>query len=212
MEIAIVLWDRFTALDAVGPYQVLSLLPGADVKFVAEAPGPVRNEIRSLAMVADHALSDVTSPDLVIVPGGMESAQLDNRPLLDWLQAVDATTTWTTSVCTGSLILAAAGLLTGRRATTHWASLEGLKTYDATPVSERVVVDEKYVTAAGVSSGIDMALSLAGTIAGEEVAQAIQLLIEYDPQPPFDTGSPAKAGPKITENVRTLLTAATAAR
>lgn len=208
MQVAIVLWDRFTALDAVGPYQVLSLLPGAEVRFVAERTGPVRNEIRSLGLVADASLDEVTAPDIVVVPGGMQTEQLTNAPLLEWLRAVDATSTWTTSVCTGSLILAAAGLLTGRTATSHWASLEELRQWGATPSSERVVFDGKYVTAAGVSSGIDMGLALAGRIAGDVVAQSIQLVIEYDPQPPYDAGSPVKAPPEVVAGVRQLLTAA----
>jgi transcriptional regulator GlxA family with amidase domain len=208
MQIAIVLWDRFTALDAVGPYQVLSLMPGAEVRFVAEQAGPVRNEIRSLGMVADASLDEVPAPDIVVVPGGMQAEQLADGPLHEWLRAADATSTWTTSVCTGSLILAAAGLLNGRTATTHWTSMEDLPRYGVTPSSERVVFDGKYVTAAGVSAGIDMGLALAGRIAGDAVAQSIQLVIEYDPQPPYDAGSPVKAPAEIVTGVRQLLAAA----
>jgi transcriptional regulator GlxA family with amidase domain len=208
MQVAIVLWDRFTALDAVGPYQVLSLLPGAQVRFVAEQTGPVRNEVRSLGLVADATLDEVTAPDIVVVPGGMHAGQLADGPLHEWLRAVDETSTWTTSVCTGSLILAAAGLLTGRTATSHWAYLADLEPFGATPSSERVVFDGKYVTAAGVSSGIDMGLALAGRIAGDTVAQSIQLVIEYDPRPPYDAGSPAKAPEEVVKGVRQLLTAA----
>ncbi|MGW8886534.1 DJ-1/PfpI family protein [Streptomyces sp. NPDC055749] len=204
MQIAIVLFDRFTALDAVGPYEVLSRTPGAETVFVAERTGPVRNDSGSLSLVADRTLADVPSPDVVIVPGGPgQSEQMENEALLGWLRSADATSTWTTSVCTGSLLLAAAGLLTGRRATSHWLALDFLKGYGVEPTGERVVTDGKYVTAAGVSSGIDMGLTLVGRIAGDEHAQAVQLLTEYDPQPPYDCGSPAKAPAALVEEFRT---------
>ncbi|MFD5268460.1 DJ-1/PfpI family protein [Streptomyces sp. NPDC058335] len=203
MQIAIVLFDRFTALDAVGPYETLGRLPGARTVFVAERTGPVRTDIGNLALTADRTLAEVTSPDLVVVPGGPgQTPQMDNPVLLDWLRAVDATSTWTTSVCTGSLILAAAGLLRGRRATSHWLALDHLKRFGAEPTEERVVTDGKYVTAAGVSAGIDMGLTLLGRIAGEEHAQAVQLLTEYDPQPPYDAGSPHKAPAHLVEEFR----------
>ncbi|MFF1463888.1 DJ-1/PfpI family protein [Streptomyces sp. NPDC058330] len=203
MQIAIVLFDRFTALDAVGPYEMLSRTPGAETVLVAERPGPVRNETGSLALTADRALADVPAPDVVIVPGGPgQSAQMDNEVLLDWLRTADTTSTWTTSVCSGSLLLAAAGLLTGRRATSHWLALDLLETYGADPTGERVVTDGKYVTAAGVSSGIDMGLTLLGRIAGDTHAQAVQLLTEYDPQPPYDAGSPLKAPAELVEEFR----------
>ncbi|MEN8654492.1 DJ-1/PfpI family protein [Streptomyces sp. 21So2-11] len=193
-QIAIPLFDRFTALDAVGPYEILCRLPDAEVVFVAERTGPVPNDRGQLALVATHTFADVTSPDIVVVPGGPgQSDQMENETLLGWLRAVDATTTWTTSVCTGSLLLAAAGLLTGRRATSHWLALDGLKALGVEPTGERVVIDGKYVTAAGVSSGIDMGLTLSGRIAGDRHAQSVQLLVEYDPQPPYDAGSPDKA-------------------
>jgi putative intracellular protease/amidase len=202
MQIAIVLYDRFTALDAVGPYQVLSKLPGAEVVFAAEQPGRVRDDQQSLHLSAEAALADVPHPDLVVVPGGPgQSDQMDDGPLHHWLRAADQGTAWTTSVCTGSLVLAAAGLLTGRRATSHWLALGELGQLGAVPVSERVVFDGKYVTAAGVSAGIDMALTLAGRIAGDETAQAIQLGIEYDPQPPYSAGSPRQAPPAIVRRL-----------
>ncbi|MER5932153.1 DJ-1/PfpI family protein [Streptomyces sp. NPDC002054] len=193
MQIAVLLYDRFTALDAIGPFDTLGRLPGAETVFVAERPGPVRNDSGMLALVADKGLDEVTRPDIVIVPGGLVEEQLKNQALLDWLRTVDVTTTWTTSVCTGSLLLAAAGLLSGRRATSHWLALEQLPAFGVEPTGERVVIDGKYVTAAGVSSGIDMGLTLLGRIAGDRVAQSVQLLIEYDPQPPYDAGSPDKA-------------------
>ena len=203
MQIVIVLYDRFTALDAVGPYQVLSSLRGAQVVFAAEQAGRVSDDERSLHLSAEAALADVPRPDILVVPGGPgQHDQMDDGPLHDWLRAADQGTTWTTSVCTGSLILAGAGLLTGRRATSHWLALGELGQHGAVPVSERVVFDGKYVTAAGVSAGIDMGLTLAGRIAGDEAAQAIQLGIEYDPQPPYDAGSPDRAPAAIVAAMR----------
>jgi putative intracellular protease/amidase len=203
VRIAIPIFEGITALDAVGPYEVLSRLPDAEVVFVARAPGPHRTENGMLALTADAALSDVRDPEVIVVPGGLGTRELmTDEAMLSWLRAAGATSQWTTSVCTGSLLLAAAGLLNGLRATTHWLELETLRQFGADPVSERVVVQGKVITAAGVSSGIDMALTLAAAIAGDEIAQAIQLGIEYDPQPPFDSGSVAKAPPRIVELVR----------
>jgi putative intracellular protease/amidase len=194
MDIAILLFDKLTALDAIGPYEVLQRLPGAQVRFVAAARGPVRTEQGMLGLVADFALDEVTTADILLVPGGIGTRPLvDDEPTLEWIRAVDAGSDWTTSVCTGSLLLGAAGLLEGKEATTHWRALDLLSRFGATPVSRRVVEQGKVITAAGVSSGIDMALTLAARVAGDEVAQAIQLGIEYDPQPPFDSGSVAKA-------------------
>jgi len=203
MQIAIVLYDRFTVLDAIGPYQVLTNMPGAEVLFVAERPGLIADEEGILKVEVEAALADVPHPDVVLVPGGPgQDDQMDEGALHGWLRSADRTTAWTTSVCTGSLILAAAGLLAGRRATSYWLALGELARYGATPVTQRVVFDEKYVTAAGVSSGIDMALALAGRIAGDRTAQAIQLGIEYDPQPPYDAGSPDRAPAEIVTAFR----------
>jgi putative intracellular protease/amidase len=203
MDIAILLFDKLTALDAIGPYEVLQRLPGAQVRFVAAARGPVRTEQGMLGLVADFALDEVTTADILLVPGGIGTRPLvDDEPTLEWIRAVDAGSDWTTSVCTGSLLLGAAGLLQGKEATTHWRALDLLSQFGATPVSRRVVEQGKIITAAGVSSGIDMALTLAARIAGDEVAQAIQLGIEYDPQPPFDAGSPSKAPAEVVELVR----------
>ena len=200
MQIAVFLYDRVTALDAVGPYEVLSRVPGASTVFVGERLGPVRTDIGSLGLQVDATLDEVPAPDLVLVPGGIgQQAHMADGPVHEWLRAADASSTWTTSVCTGSLVLAAAGLLDGRRATSHWVRRDELASYGALPTADRVVTDGKYVTAAGVSAGIDMGLTLAAAIAGEEHARAIQCGIEYDPAPPFDTGSPEKAGPEITE-------------
>ncbi|MDQ0957538.1 transcriptional regulator GlxA family with amidase domain [Streptomyces sp. B4I13] len=203
MQIAIVVFDRFTALDAVGPYEILSRAPGAQVVVVAHRRGPVRTETGMLGLTADKALAEMPSPDVVVVAGGPgQSALMTDGPLLDWLRAADATSTWTTSVCSGSLLLAAAGLLRGRRATSHWLALDGLTRYGAEPTGERVVFDGKYVTAAGVSSGIDMSLALLGRLAGDDVAQAVQLGVEYDPQPPYDAGAPDKAPAHLVDALR----------
>jgi putative intracellular protease/amidase len=203
MNIAILLFDRFTALDAVGPYEVLSRLPGASLEFLAAEPGPVSTDNGMLTLLAERSIDDVSRADIVLAPGGPgEVAARAGGRVLEWLRAIHETTTWTTSVCTGSLLLGAAGLLAGKRATSHWLALEDLRGLGAEAVSERVVFDGKIVTAAGVSAGIDMALALAARVAGEQVAQAIQLGMEYDPQPPFRAGSPATAPPEIVELLR----------
>jgi transcriptional regulator GlxA family with amidase domain len=203
MNTAILLYDGFTALDAIGPYEVLSRLPGGDVTFVAAEAGPVRTDNGMLTIHAERSLAEVRAPEIVLVPGGPgEVAERAGGPALDWLRAAHETSTWTTSVCTGSLILAAAGLLDGKRATGHWLAMDKLGELGAQPVSERFVIEGKIVTAAGVSAGIDMALALVAEIAGEQVAQAIQLGIEYDPQPPYDAGAPHKAPAEIVALLR----------
>ncbi len=205
MQIAVLLYDRFTALDAIGPFDTLGRLQDSETVFVSERPGPVRTDNGSLALVADKGLHEVTRPDIVIVPGGPHpELEMKNPAVLRWLRDVDATTTWTTSVCTGSLLLAAAGLLDGRRAAGHWLYLDQLPRFGAEPTGERVVFDGKYVTAAGVSAGIDMGLTLLGRIAGDEFAQTVQLMTEYDPQPPYDAGSPAKAPAELVARLRAV--------
>jgi len=203
MRIAIVIFDRFTALDAVGPYEVLSRLPDARVSFVATEPGPKVADTGWLTMVADTALDDLPSPNILVVPGGVgqDEAMHDDK-LLDWVRTAHRTSTWTASVCTGALILGAAGVLNGRRATSHWLALDVLPEYGAQQALERVVFDGKVVTGAGVTAGIDLALRLAARIAGDEVAQTIQLSMEYDPQPPFDAGSPTRAPESIVARLR----------
>lgn len=203
MDIAIPIFDKITALDAIGPYEVLSRLPGARVTFVAKEPGPKRTENGMLALVADRALAELTEPDVIVVPGGFGTRPLaGDEEMLAWLRHAHEHSTWTTSVCTGALLLAAAGILNGLRATTHWLQYDLLRPYGVTPVEERVVREGKIITAAGVSAGIDMALMLAAEIAGPELAQAIQLGIEYDPDPPFKGGSLRSAPPEIVELVR----------
>lgn len=203
MKVAILLFERITALDAVGPYEVLSRLPGAEVVFAGEQSGLVRTDNKRLGLAVDYSIQEVNRADILVVPGGFGEADVRRKPnMLEWVRAIDSHSAWTTSVCTGSLILGAAGLLRGLRATTHWASLERLREFGAEPTLDRVVEQGKIITAAGVSSGIDMALRLAAKIAGDDVAKAIQLSIEYDPQPPFDCGSPAKAPERIVAMVR----------
>ncbi len=194
MQIALLLYDGFTGLDIVGPYDVLRSVPGARPVFVAEQARPYRDESGTLALVADRALNEVPAPEIIVVPGGFGTRRLLARqPLLDWLRGAHQTSTWTTSVCTGSLLLAAAGLLDGVPATTHWLARDTLASLGASVVPERVVEQGKLITAAGVSAGIDMALRLVQLMHGDAAAQAVQLGIEYDPEPPVDAGSPAKA-------------------
>jgi transcriptional regulator GlxA family with amidase domain len=203
MKIAFLIFDKLTALDAIGPYEVLSRLPEADLRFVAKEAGQKRTDTGKLGISADAALSELTDPDIVLVPGGEGNRPLmQDEEVLDWLRTADQTSTWTTSVCTGSLVLGAAGLLDGKRATSHWAYRDELRDHGAEPVAERFVVDGKVVTAAGVSAGIDMALHLTSLEYGPELAQGIQLGLEYDPQPPFDSGAPEKADPNLVELVR----------
>jgi putative intracellular protease/amidase len=205
MQIAIAMFDRFTALDAVGPYEVLSRLPGAQVEFVAADPGVYATDTRMLRISVERAFDDVPEPDILLVPGGYGTRALtEDEATLDWVRHAHETSRYTTSVCTGALVLGAAGVLAGLEATTHWLYREVLARYGAQPVERRVVEQGKVVTAAGVSAGIDMALVLSARIAGTEVAQAIQLGIEYDPQPPFDSGSPEKAPRKILDAVRSI--------
>ena len=212
MDIAIPIYDDFTALDAVGPYEVLSRIPDARVRFIGERVGPVRTDNGMLQVVAETTLEDVPHPDILVVPGGVATRRLtgDER-WLEWVREAHAHSAWTTSVCTGSLLLGAAGVLEGLRATSHWLELETLRDYGAEPTGERVVFQGKVVTAAGVSSGIDMALALLAQIMGEDAAKAVQLVIEYDPQPPFDAGSPEKAPAEMVDGIRAAVAARMAA-
>ena len=208
MQIAIPLYDRYTALDAIGPYEVLSRIPGADLKFVGTEAGPYKTDNGMLTMVAEASLDELPAPDILCVPGGWGTREaMSDERLVDWIRRAHETSQWTTSVCTGSLLLGAAGVLEGLEATSHWLELETLAELGASPIERRVVRQGKVITSAGVSSGIDMALYLLGEISGEEFAQTIQLLIEYDPQPPFDAGSTSKAPPEIVERIRELAAA-----
>lgn len=202
MKTSILIFDGLTALDAIGPYEVLRSVPGWEVEFVGPRAGEVRTDSGHLGLAADCSIDDVGSTDIVLVPGGAGNRPLlRDEALLGWLREIDAETKWTTSVCTGSMVLGAAGLLKGKRATGHWLYLDPLRAYGADPVGGRYVVDGKVITAAGVSAGIDMALHLVGLEAGPEVAEAVQLGIEYDPQPPYDAGHPSKAPAPIVEIV-----------
>jgi len=203
VKIAILLYENMTALDAIGPYEVLSRLPGAEVVFVAAEPGLVRTDTGFLRLEAARGISEVSRADVLLVPGGPGDAGVRrHHKTLEWIHQIHGGTRFTTSVCTGSLILAAAGVLDGLRATSHWTSLDELKALGAEPTCERVVEQGRIITAAGVSAGIDMALRLAEKLAGRDFAMALQLGIEYDPQPPFDAGSPGKAPPGVVELVK----------
>jgi len=205
-QIAFLLYQQMTALDFVGPYEVLSRLPGAETRFVAAHPGAIHTDM-GLVVHAPDGYDDVPRPDIVVVPGGPGTFPLlADKRTLDWLRQVHATTRWTTSVCTGSLLLGAAGILTGKRATTHWIVQDELNRFDAEPNDDRVVTDGKIITAAGVSAGIDMALTLAAAEAGETTARTLQLVIEYDPQPPYDSGSLAHADDQIQRKAIELMT------
>jgi putative intracellular protease/amidase len=205
MRIALLIFDGLTALDAIGPYEVLSRLPGAELDFVAPEAGIKHTDTGRLGLEASKSIEEVTDPDVLLVPGGEGNRPLmSDQRVLDWLRSAHETTTWTTSVCTGSLVLGAAGILEGKRATSHWVYRDALAQFGAEPVAERVVEDGKVITAAGVAAGIDMALHLATRVAGEDVAKAIQLGIEYDPDPPHDAGSPEKAPPEMVEMIRGL--------
>jgi transcriptional regulator GlxA family with amidase domain len=204
VQVAIALFPRVTALDAIGPYEVLQRVPELDVVFTGERRGEVRTDNGFLGLTVDATFADVPAPDVVVVPGGVGTRDLlDDGPYLDWLRKVHPDTRFTTSVCTGSLALGAAGLLDGLTATTHWSATEWLRRFGATPVPERVVehLDRRIITAAGVSSGIDMAIRLVELLVDDVAAQAAQVYIEYDPQPPFDAGHPSKVGAPVMERV-----------
>lgn len=202
MQIIFLFYDGMTALDAVGPHEILCRLPGASIKRVAKSPGNIKTD-SGLILYADYALSDVLDADVLFIPGAGNATTLRKYPeILNWVRSIHSKTTWTTSVCTGSLILGAAGILSGIKATTHWAAFDRLSNWGAVPTKERIVESGKIITAAGVSAGIDMALTLAAKISGERIAKTLQLGIEYDPEPPFNSGSPEKADPELLEYLR----------
>ena len=205
LNVVIYLYDRMTVLDGIGPYEVLRCVPGTRVRFAAKKAGIIRPDSGLQMLNAEYGISDVTDADILIVPGGDPRAQIGDKEVLQWIRGLHEKTKWTTSVCTGSLILGAAGLLKGLEATTYWSAIENLKMFGATPVNKRYVRQGKVITAAGVSAGIDMALQLVALEQGEEMAQTVQLLIEYDPQPPFNTGSRSKASPAMIEKAKKML-------
>jgi transcriptional regulator GlxA family with amidase domain len=210
MQIAIGLYPGFTALDVIGPYNVFSNWPGAEVVFCAAERGVVPDDTGLLRVDVEHTFADIPAPEVLLVGGGLVTRKVarDGHPIIDWVKAAHETTTYTTSVCTGALLLGAAGILEGKVATTHWMAYETLASYGATPTEQRVVVEGKVWTAAGVSAGIDLALALVDQVDGPMVAQAIQLGIEYDPQPPHDSGAPSKATPEVRDLVAAVMTAA----
>ncbi len=207
MQIAVALFPRVTALDAIGPYETLQRLPGATVVFVGERTGEIRTENGILGLSVDATFEQVREPDVIVVPGGVGTRPLlvPDSPIQAWLRAAHETTRFTTSVCTGSLVLGAAGLLEGLSATTHWSAYDILRGQGVEVTGQRVVehLDRRIITAAGVSSGIDMALRLAELLVDADAARAMQLMIEYDPQPPFDAGSVEKAGPEVMARLAT---------
>lgn len=207
MDIAFLVYDGFTTLDAIGPFEVLSRLPGATAKFVGIEKGPVATDTGSLTIMADYDLSEVPQPEVIVVPGGGAGTMkaLGDERILAWLRQAHETSQWTTSVCTGALILGAAGILKDMEVTTHWFARDMLEPFGATYSEKRVIRNGKVITAAGVSAGIDMGLTLAAEIGGPETAKMIQLFIEYDPQPPFDSGSPAKASPETVAECEKFL-------
>ena len=203
MQIAALVFDAITPLDIVGPIEVLARMPGVEIVIVGKTRGLVRDPRTHWTLTAEASIAEVARPDVLVLPGGAGVRPLcADEPILEWLRHAHGTTSWTTSVCTGSLLLGAAGLLRGLTATTHWASRELLEQYGARYVEERVVQQGKIITSAGVSSGIDMALTLVAKIAGDDTAKGIQLSIEYDPQPPFNCGAPSKAEPAVLDRVR----------
>ena len=191
MDIVIYIYNGLTALDAIGPYEVLSRLPDANVKFVAKEKGVIVTDTHFLKLVAEYDISEIDKADILVVPGSVVGFKSEAKDitLLSWINKINSTTTWTTSVCSGSIILAAAGLLKDKKATSHWGVIHLLKEYGSIPTSERYVQEDKIITAQGVSAGIDMSLYLASQIVGIEKAKAYQLFIEYDPKPPFDSGN-----------------------
>lgn len=204
LQVAILLYDGMTALDAIGPYEVLQAPTlNTDVRFVASKKGVKQTDFGKLRLTADYGLEETPRPDILIVPGTAYPKVIMGDPqVIEWIAQVHKTTKWTASVCTGALGLAAAGVLKGLKATTHWLAHDVLKQFGAIPTKERVVRDGKVFTAAGVSSGIDMALILVAEEFGADAAQLTQLLIEYDPQPPFDAGSPDRAPSLIVNEAR----------
>jgi transcriptional regulator GlxA family with amidase domain len=200
LQVAIPVFSRFTALDAIGPYEVLQRIPSFDITFLGHAKGEVRSENGMLGLLADATFDDMPSPDVIVFPGGVGTRALtSDEHVLSWVRRAHATTAFTTSVCTGSLVLGAAGLLSDLTATTHWSCYGELAAFGAQPIPQRVVehLDRRIITAAGVSSGIDMALRLTELLVDRTAAEAAQLMIEYDPQPPFDAGARAKAGQEV---------------
>ncbi|MFD8379397.1 DJ-1/PfpI family protein [Streptomyces sp. NPDC059679] len=208
IRVAVLLYDGFTALDAVGPYEVLCRVPHVSVTTVAKRAGRVRTDTGELALVAERSLDEMPRAEVVLVPGGGErgtTASMGDEVILDWLRRMHEKTVWTTSVCTGSLILGAAGLLRGLPATTFWAARPSLADVGAIDTPGRFIETGKIITAAGVSAGIDMGLHLAARLSDENTARAMQLAVEYDPAPPYDTGSPDKAGPELQRLALKLL-------
>lgn len=208
MNIVIYLYNGLTVLDAVGPYEVMSRLPKAKVKFVAKEKGLIISDTHFLKLIAEYDITEIQSADILVIPGSVVSfiKETKDKKVLNWIQKIHDTTVWTTSVCSGSIILAAAGILQGKKATSHWGAIHMLNQYGVTPASERYIQEGKIITAQGVSAGIDMALFLVGKIIGEEKAKAYQLFIEYDPNPPYNSGTITKADAETISLSKKILT------
>ena len=208
MNIVIYLYNGLTVLDAVGPYEVLSRLPDANVKFVAKEKGLIISDTHFLKLIAEYEINEIHSADILIIPGSVVSfiRESKDKTVLNWIQKIHQTTIWTTSVCSGSIILAATGILQEKKATSHWGAIHMLSDYGAIPSSERYIQEGKIITAQGVSAGIDMAIFLVGQIVGEKKAKAYQLFIEYDPTPPYDSGTITKADAETIDLAKKILT------
>jgi len=206
MQVAIVLYEGMTALDALGPYEVLRFLPDVELRFVSHEPKPITTDSGVLVLGATHAYSETPKPDIILVPGSTAdtTTAMADKELISWLQQSHKTTQLTLSVCSGALILAAAGILNGHPATTHWIAQNALKAFGAKPEkNKRIVRSGKIITAAGVSAGIDLALTVIKDLCGQERAEIAQLMIEYDPMPPVDAGHPSKASSKVYQTAKT---------
>ncbi len=204
MKIAILLFDNYTALDVIGPYEVLSKLPNAQVCFVGLEKKNYTDS-HGLKIIADYSINEISQADILLIPGGFGiDAILKDKTIIEWIKQINNASIWTVSVCAGALLLAEAGLLNGKNCTTHWGRKKQLRNYDVivTDKYERYVHDGKIITSAGVSAGIDMALYLVSKIAGNQIAQMIQLAMEYNPEPPFDCGIPTKAPKELLEKLK----------
>lgn len=202
MNTAVLLFDNYTALDVVGPYEVLNKLPDSKILLAGKEKKEYKDTF-GLSIRAEYTIEEIKQADVLLIPGGFGTdALLNDTKILDWIKAIDRTSKWTTSVCSGALLLAEAGILNNKNCTTHWRKKEQLSKYNVSVKNERYVRDGKIITSAGVSAGIDMALFLVSKIAGEQTAEIIQLAIEYDPQPPFDCGVPEKVSPEILEKLK----------
>lgn len=208
MQIAIVLYKGMTALDAIGPYEVFRFIPDVEIRFVSNKPQPIITDSGILVLGATHSFEETNNPDIILVPGSSSdtTTAMADKNLINWIKETHKTTQYTLSVCSGSLVLAAAGILKGHSATSHWIGQKALEKFGAVPQrNERIVKSGKIITSAGVSAGIDLALTLVKEMCGKERAETIQLLIEYDPMPPVDSGHPSKASTSVYKQAKEIM-------